>query len=168
MAPSYQDLCNGIYIARIQHLLKTEFKLYYQAGGAGENQRQPASDKFGPAQLMNLFRSPELLLTVTGTFGAQKIDGEVERCGICPQLLLARCFSRADGFSGRAGRWPSRLRQCRCQHIKSDEGCWTGADSTQSHVMFTDVVFSVLLFHCSQRQRVLLVHQTLSRCEGAI
>ncbi|CAE7834377.1 unnamed protein product [Symbiodinium sp. KB8] len=53
-----QDLCNGIYIARIQHLLKTEFKLYYQ--------------------LMNLFRSPELLLTVTGTFGAQKIDGEMD------------------------------------------------------------------------------------------
>ena len=26
-----QDLCNGIYIARIQHLLRTEYKLYYQA-----------------------------------------------------------------------------------------------------------------------------------------
>ncbi|CAE7609779.1 PIEZO2 [Symbiodinium pilosum] len=53
-----QDLCNGIYIARIQHLLKTEFKLYYQ--------------------LMNIYRSPELLLSVTGTFGAQKIDGEID------------------------------------------------------------------------------------------
>lgn len=27
----FQDLCNGIYIARIQHLLGTEYKLYYQA-----------------------------------------------------------------------------------------------------------------------------------------
>ena len=26
-----EDLCNGIYIARIQHLLRTEYKLYYQA-----------------------------------------------------------------------------------------------------------------------------------------
>jgi len=49
-----QDLCNGIYIARIQQLLPTEYKLYYQ--------------------LMHLYRSPELLLNVTGSFEDQGID----------------------------------------------------------------------------------------------
>jgi len=41
-----QDLCNGIYIARIQRQLTTEYTLYYQ--------------------LMQLYRSPELLLNVSG------------------------------------------------------------------------------------------------------
>lgn len=52
-----EDLCNGIYIARIQHLLRTEYKLYYQ--------------------LMSILRSPELLLNVTGNFCDQNFDDEV-------------------------------------------------------------------------------------------
>jgi len=48
------DLCNGIYIARIQRLLKTEYKLYYQ--------------------LMHLYRSPELLLDVTGKTFAGELE----------------------------------------------------------------------------------------------
>jgi len=39
------NLCDGIYIARIQRLLPTEYKLYYQ--------------------MMHIFRSPELLLKVS-------------------------------------------------------------------------------------------------------
>ncbi|CAJ1426858.1 unnamed protein product [Effrenium voratum] len=53
-----EDLCNGIYIARIQRLLRTEYKLYYQ--------------------LLSLLRSPELLLNVTGTFGDKKLDNEMD------------------------------------------------------------------------------------------
>ena len=83
-----QDLCNGIYIARIQHMLKTEFKLYYQAtsvccfGGFVACTREEGETHRLAAQLMNIFRSPELLLTVTGFFGAQKIDGEAQEHGI--------------------------------------------------------------------------------------
>eukprot|EP00435_Cladocopium_sp_Y103_P010433 s2320_g2.t1 len=53
-----EDLCNGIYIARIQHFLRTEYKLFYQ--------------------LMYILRSPELLLNVTGNFCDQNFDDEVD------------------------------------------------------------------------------------------
>eukprot|EP00930_Biecheleria_cincta_P031116 TRINITY_DN21591_c0_g1_i1.p1 TRINITY_DN21591_c0_g1~~TRINITY_DN21591_c0_g1_i1.p1 ORF type:complete len:2145 (-),score=331.07 TRINITY_DN21591_c0_g1_i1:592-6582(-) len=50
------DLCNGIYIARIQRLLNTEYKLYYQ--------------------LMHIYRSPELLLDVTGKSFVGKLEDD--------------------------------------------------------------------------------------------
>ena len=31
-----EDLCNGIYIARIQRFLRTEYKLFYQVRGGVE------------------------------------------------------------------------------------------------------------------------------------
>lgn len=62
-----EDLCNGIYIARIQHLLRTEYKLYYQ--------------------LMSILRSPELLLNVTGTFCDQNFDDEVNISAIMDDYI---------------------------------------------------------------------------------
>ncbi|CAK9111828.1 unnamed protein product [Durusdinium trenchii] len=53
-----EDLCNGIYIARIQRFLRTEYKLFYQ--------------------LMNILRSPELLLNVTGNFCDKNFDNEMD------------------------------------------------------------------------------------------
>lgn len=48
------DLCNGIYIARIQRLLQTEYKLYHQ--------------------LLHIYRSPELLLNVSRTTDDTEVD----------------------------------------------------------------------------------------------
>jgi len=77
-----EDLCNGIYIARIQHLLGTEYKLYYQ--------------------LMSILRSPELLLNVTGNFCDRNLgpNDEVDLSGEDDDLPAA-----PDGAKTQVGQW---------------------------------------------------------------
>merc|ERR1719215_1884768 len=89
------DLCNGIYIARIQGFLETEYKLYYQ--------------------LVQIYRSPELLLDVAQDTdqhtSVQPTTGGDQMGHRTTWTPLDRNSGGNSGGSGGDRQAPSRIRR---------------------------------------------------------
>ena len=94
------DLCDGIYLARVQGNLKAEWELYHEPWQhSGETWRTTCGCTyrllFFPEELIRIYRSPELLAHVADQKGRAKL------CLILSPAALMTLMSAYDFFHAR-------------------------------------------------------------------